>query len=486
MKTWALARYLGNIKAKWILWGVYTLCIAFLATRHEFWNDEYHVWFLARFLSFKELWQAMTMEGHFLLWFLPVRLLAKLGCSFWCLHLLSVLLVSAAAWLLVMKAPFGMLPKALALFSYPLIYWFPVISRCYALIPILLFALACLYRENRHPLLYAVLVGLLAHTHAYMEGAVAALFLLWCHERILVPRRAGLPVRQGIIGAAVILGFVALAFLQVSGSLAYGHSHLDMLHGVFQTWYPLAKAYSPLPEGVEDALKTGQFSFLAIFLLVVTAALVVVVLYSLARIFWKQKTNRKFAWVLVIAVAWQVLMSVAVYQYAEHRSYLPMLLVIFALWCVYTKDIRREALLLLAALFIMTIQTSLIIKDIRGPFCPDTYVYEAVKDHAPLESQLFVITEPGSNPVIEEYKIPSYLANMFSFEYDVKLVEPPIDADYQNYLASILKSGQCREAWCVLIDAAPIPSNPWYSCETVTETAGCRICHITLTDDNFL
>lgn len=481
----ALSGNSGTIKAKWVLWGVYTLCIVFLASRHEFWNDEYHVWFLARFLSFKELWQSMTMEGHFLLWFLPVRLLAKLGCSFWCLHLLSVSLVSAAAWMMVMKAPFSLLGKGLVLFSYPLIYWFPVISRCYALIPIILFALAFLYREDKCPLLYAVLVGLLAHTHAYMEGAVAALFLLWCYERIWIPHKERHSVRQGISGAVIILVFVAFAYIQVSGSLDYGQSHLKF-YGFFQTWYPLAKAYCPIPDGMSDEIKAGQFNIVSVLLLVVSGVMMLSALFLMFRIFWTRKWNRKFAFVLVTSVAWQFLMSLLVYQFGNHRPYLPLLLVFFALWCVYDKSLWRDVLLLLSFFFILTGQCGLMIKDIRGPFCPDMYVYDAVKENAPLHAQLFVITEPGSNEVIDDYKIPAYIANMFCYEYDEMLVEPPLDGDYQDYLADIFKSRQCREAWCVLIDAAPIPSNPWYSCETVTETAGCRICHITLTDDSFL
>ena len=131
----------------------------------------------------------------------------------------------------------------------------------------------------------------------------------------------------------------------------------------------------------------------------------------------------------------------------------------------------------------LTCQCSLMIKDIRGPFCPDMFIYDAVKENAPLHSQLYVITEPGSDQVIEDYKIPSFIAKMFCYEYDEMLVEPPLDGDYQDYLAGIFKSRQCREAWCVLIDDA-LPSNPWYSCDTVTEVAGGHLCHITLTDDS--
>lgn len=480
----ALSKSMHSCWAKWILWGVFTLVIVFLASRHEFWNDEYHVWFMARFLSFRELWEAMTVEGHFLLWFLPVRLLAKLGCSFWCLHLLSISLVSAGAWLLIMKGPFNIPADALILFSYPLIYWFPVISRCYALIPILLFALAYLYREDKHPILYTVLVGLLAHTHAYMEGAVAALFLLWCYERIWIPLKAKRPVRQGIIGAVIILVFVALAYIQVTGSLDYGRSHLKFFFGFFQTWYQLAKAYCPIPDGMSDDIKAGQFSVLSVSLLIMTAVLMLVALFLLFRIFWKQKGNRKFAFVLVVSVAWQFVMSLFVYQFGNHRTYLPLLLVYFALWCVYSKDLCRDTLLLLITFFILTCQCGLMIKDIRGPFCPDMFIYDAVKEKAPLHSQLYVITEPGSNQVIEDYIIPPFIANMFCYEYDEMLVEPPLDGDYQDYLASIFKSRRCREAWCVLINDAALPSNPWYSCETVTEVAGCHLCHITLTDDS--
>ena len=474
----------GNPQAKWILWGVYTLCIVLLASRHEFWYDEYHVWFLARFLSFKELFRTMTSEGHFLLWFLPVRVLSRLGCSFWCLHLLSVSLASAAAWLLIMKGPFDLLSQGLIIFSYPLVYWFPVISRCYALIPIILFAIAYLYSlQGRHIILYAFFVGLLAHTHAYMEGLVAALFLLFCYEQIMVPHRQGRPVYQGIIGAVVIVLLVFLAFLQVYGSLAYGQSNLSDRHGVLQTVIPVVKAYSLIPVQVKEALKAGHINVLALGLLAVTVILWAVTLFLVIKVFIKQKAGRKFAVVLSVSVLWQVLLSITVFQFAEHRVYLPMLLIVYTLWCIYGEIIRRESLFILASLFLLTVQCDLMIQDIRKPFCPDTAVYASVKRTVPPGSRLFVVTAPGCPEIIKEYEIPLLMKTMFDYEYDASFVHPLAGEDYQRAVADELGQEQSREVWCVLVGDADIPSHPWYVSEVLDEVAGYRLCRLTAVSD---
>lgn len=51
---------------RWLMWGLFTAVTVFLASRHELWYDEYHVYYMCQDMSLPELWRAMTEEGHIL------------------------------------------------------------------------------------------------------------------------------------------------------------------------------------------------------------------------------------------------------------------------------------------------------------------------------------------------------------------------------------------------------------------------------------
>lgn len=173
---------------------------------HEPWRDELQAWNIARDLDISGIIYQMRYEGHFALWSIILHPFAANGAPLFTLGLISWILVLVAAGFFVFRSPFAFYAKAAFLLSFPMIYYFPVVSRCYALIPILLFGIASLYGSlPRHRLLYCFLVGLLAHSHVYMEGMVAVLFLVYCYDCVLKPwrgsslRERGLADRKSVV-----------------------------------------------------------------------------------------------------------------------------------------------------------------------------------------------------------------------------------------------------------------------------------------------
>ena len=402
---------------RWLLWGIFTAVIIFLASRHEPWYDKYHVWFMCRDMSLPELWRAMTEEGHFLFWHLLIYPFVQLGCSYWCLQCVSVTLVSAAAWLLVMRAPFEAPLLCLILFSYPMVYEFPVIARCYALIPPILFALASLYGQlDRHRWLYCFLVGLLAHTQVFMEGLVAALFLLYLYEQVYLPWKAGKPVRAQILPTVLIVAMVLLAFVQVTGSLDYAQANIeDERRGLTKTFRQLGGGYSLLfSESMRNLLLDGEWRPV-LLLLIASVVLLSGAGVLLYRIFWKRRENRKFALVLLAAVGWQLLFSIKIYYFANQRVYLPMLIVFFCLWCVYRKELRKEAAALLLILFLLTARDTPFF-DISHPYSTDLEVYEEVMERV----------EPGATLYIRKETPPMYIS-LLEKTFDVHYLAPASD-----------------------------------------------------------
>jgi hypothetical protein len=372
----------------WLIWGIFTILIIIIASQHEPWYDEYHVWAMCKHKKITWLWSSMMGEGHFILWHLLIYPFVKLGCSFWCLQFVGVSLTSAAVWVLLMKAPFDIISKSLVTFCYPIMYLFPVISRCYALIPLLLFTTAWLYTiQQKHLYLYCFFVGLIAHTHAYMEGLVGALFFLFCYEQIYIPYKKNENTIKAIKAASITIGVVLLAYLQVSESLQYAKDNLieknNNLKEIFESiflfttsnnlfiipgnWHQLFPNY----------LTSSHFFQLILF------ALWIVVLINFIAIFIRYEKNRKFILPYLAAIVWQVYFALTIYGFGHQRIFLPPLILIFFLWISYHFKLRKAVLITIVCLFFLTAGHKNIIKDIEDYYCEETVLQEYVEKNIP-------------------------------------------------------------------------------------------------------
>lgn len=313
---------------KWLLLAGYLICAILLALIHEPWLDELHAWVMARDMSFSELWSAMKVEGHFCLWFWILMPFAKAGLGVYWLQIISIAFMVVAAWLLVFKTDFSIIAKVAILLSFPMVYHFPVISRCYALVPPILFGMALCYRNlDKNKWLFALLVGLLAHTHVYMEGMVLAMFLVYIYEMILpkYKEKRMKPVDFGPL--VVIFFFVLLAFAQVARnpfSPVYYNLGVSQVvwdtKGLSPTISYLFKGYSILPYGMfEGGLKEiVAYSFAFIPMLVLT---------------WKMITNLTSTgrFVLILSIGWQILISILIFTFGHQRVYLPFFIILTVL-----------------------------------------------------------------------------------------------------------------------------------------------------------
>ena len=313
---------------KWLLLTGYLVCVILLALIHEPWLDELHAWVMARDMSLTELWSAMKVEGHFCLWFWILMPFAKAGLGVYWLQIISIAFMVVAAWLLVFKTDFSLIAKAAILLSFPMVYHFSVISRCYALIPPIIFGIALCYKNlDKNKWLFALLVGLLAHTHVYMEGMVLAMFLVYIYEMILpkYKEKRMKPVDFGPL--VVIFFFVLLAFAQVARnpfSPVYYNLGVSQVvwdtKGLSPTISYLFKGYSILPYGMfEGGLKEiVAYSFAFIPMLVLT---------------WKMITNLTSTgcFVLILSIGWQILISILIFTFGHQRIYLPFFIILTVL-----------------------------------------------------------------------------------------------------------------------------------------------------------
>lgn len=303
---------------------------------HEPWRDELQAWIISRDLDIPGIIYQMRYEGHFALWSILLHPFASGGAPLLWLGLISWALILIAAALFVFRSPFAFYAKAAFLLSFPMIYYFPVVSRCYALVPPLLFGMAALYGSlPRHRLLYCFLLGLLAHTHVYMEGMVAMLFLVYCYDYIVKPWRI-LSVRErwhSVGGALITVGMVVLAFLQV-------HPSLEVRRDLEKFTYSLGQTL----ETMEGTIVPPD---MALWLQIVQYVLLALLIgWFFSRCI--RGHNLRIPLIVIGAVAWQIFFSIEIYPMMFQRAYLFLFILVFAMWIMW----RQRPLLSVAVTFL--------------------------------------------------------------------------------------------------------------------------------------
>jgi len=167
------------IKHKFLIISFLYLGISFaLVLFHEPWLDEAQQWLIVRDLNLVGIIKQLKYEGHFLLWYLLLFPIVKLGLPFIAQNILSWIISGIGGILFLKKAPIKFWKKALFLFTPVMIYYFPVISRCYCLIPLSVCLIYLTYNGRaEHPLRYLLSLVFLANIHTLLLVPACLLFL---------------------------------------------------------------------------------------------------------------------------------------------------------------------------------------------------------------------------------------------------------------------------------------------------------------------
>ncbi len=353
-------------RSGWALLGGYALVTLVLVCFHEPWRDELQAWLIARHLSTVEIWHEMRYEGHFAWWFLMLRVAAVAGCPVWTMDLLSWALCLAAAWLLVARSPFRRWEQAVILLSAGMLYWYPAVARCYALIPPLLFALAAAWPERRlHPWRIGLLTALLTQTHAYMEGVAAMIFLEAAIGWFRLPPGA---LRRHAAGA---LGLMALG--AVIGGLQVCPAFACSPEASF-TPLPDAAAWYGQLRNVAGAFATG-FGGRTLWGCAAPVAARLCWLLPFAALILLAAVSRRAAWIVAGGWLWQFAFAFFLYGYLPQRAALVGLMLVFGAWIALEgpmsgqnrRRLRRGAL---AAALLLTVPGGIAAAaaDLRHPY----------------------------------------------------------------------------------------------------------------------
>lgn len=120
-----------------------------------------------------------------MLWYLILMPFAKLGFPYITTNIISWIITSISVLLILKKAPFKFYKRVLLIFSFPFLYLFPIVSRCYCLIPLAIVLMCIFYKDRKQkPFRYLISVIILANTHIIMLGMSGIVFLDYILEFI--------------------------------------------------------------------------------------------------------------------------------------------------------------------------------------------------------------------------------------------------------------------------------------------------------------
>ena len=392
-----------QVQRKWIwgLFALYFLAVLVLLVYHEPWEDELQVWCVARDLSLPEIIYQMRYEGHFALWYLLVKPFTACG-SVILQNYVSCLLVSASVALFLSSRQFRWDFKIALLLSCPILYWFPVVARCYALIPLALCLLAAVYPVRfKRPFVYALALILLVHTHAYMEGFAGILGFTFAWELLRRSRRIGGRQLWTAVGLFLLLGFgVAAAFLQVAPALdvssfapeTAGSNWTDLSSVPARIWDALMK----LPVGFAESSSKylGKYPVIVLFYICLVAAVVQLFL-----------TRRQAGVFFLAGFLWQILFAALLYPMGLHRVYLPLLMLVFCFALPMRKKAVRDlnphmkklltGMIPVTILALMTLPDTLhfAVSDLEKPFSNQWLAARLIESELPENAKIVVFPD---------------------------------------------------------------------------------------------
>lgn len=305
----------------------YIFIVAFTAFHHEMWRDEARVWYLLKNPDLFSLCKSIIMDGHPFLWYLVLYPLYLLKFNICSMQFVSAFACITAAAIILFRSPFNNFVKILILFSAGMVYYIPVVSRSYCLIPLLIFLLAYFYPERiQKPYRYLALLILLSQTHSLMWGfciMASGIFLFELFQDYLQTKnRSKILIVLGILIPYFTINFFIYMYVikhnnwvgDISGILfKISNSHLIIFDGIMQI---LSQ------EGLPYSLRYLTFSF---FLLILFILLL---------------QNKKLFLILLASLLHILYMSVNIWcdGIIYQKFFVLIFILIFCYWVCYNSD----------------------------------------------------------------------------------------------------------------------------------------------------
>lgn len=317
-----MKEFVKKNKVNLVIMLCYSIITFIILLFHESWRDEAQAWLIARDLNIIDIFVQMKYEGHPVIWYLILAPFAKLGLPYIFVKIVSWLICNIAVWLILKKAPLNLILKILFIFSMPMIYLYPSISRSYCLIPLAI-TIVAIYFGQRHekPIQYILSILFLANTHVIMYGMVGILLLLFYIEELIQNRKTNSKEQKKkvYISLIVIIVGLILTLIPILISMTTNTDvSLTSNTSIFEdTKLKMENAY--------EKIMTGCFGENELILKIVAIALIILLCYEIRYHF-------KNALIIICTEGLQFLIYTYVYMGSEQRVSTLILLMMFIFW----------------------------------------------------------------------------------------------------------------------------------------------------------
>ncbi len=326
-----MKEFIKKNKVNLVVMLCYSIITFIILLFHESWRDEAQAWLIARDLNIIDIFRQMKYEGHPVIWYLILVPFAKLGLPYVTVKIVSWLISNIAVWLILKKAPFNLILKILFIFSMPMIYLYPSISRSYCLIPLAI-TIVAIYFGQRHekPIQYILSILFLANTHVIMYGMVGILLLLFYIEELLQNRKTNSKEQKKKVYISlivIIVGLILTLIPIIISMLTNTDVSLTSNTSIFEdTKLKMENAY--------EKIMTGCFGENELILKIVAIALIILLCYEIRYHF-------KNALIIICTEGLQFLIYTYVYMGSEQRVSTLILLMMFIFWVQSNNKINK-------------------------------------------------------------------------------------------------------------------------------------------------
>ena len=362
----------------WVCFALF-LVVTFVSTMtHEPWIDEIYAWDISKY-SISDIFYEMRYEGHFALWSLVLYPFSHIGLPLKTLGLVSWLINALGVGFFLKQSPFAWWAKIALLITLPFLYINPAISRCYVLIPILVFMLADVFQQTQEKELWnkkddgfikaGILLALLANTHVYTEGFAGIVggilfFQTICDWKEL----SAVQKKRRIIAFSIAIFGAVVAFLQIAPSLLYSSVFTDgEKHGL-----------TPFIFITGSGITSPQAKLL------VAAAIIASGVYFL---------KRDIISIIIVLVSILFMVVICAFVYGSgvsNRAVMWFYFVLFGLWITARKKSEFKASSILLVIFCTSLfSPTLMLRDFKGLYSGESRFAYFLKDTINKETPIY-------------------------------------------------------------------------------------------------
>ncbi len=426
---------------------LYAALTLFVVLHHEVWVDEVQVWQIAKSLNLSELFKHLANEGHPSFFYLLVMPFAKFGADIIAMKLICWFSSCFGVFLLLHFSPFRLWCKLSIILSAGFLYYFPVISRGYSLLPFLVFLLAALYQKRKElPVVYGLVLFLLSQVHVIMFVFVSLLTLYFGIETKTenrINKKTVAAFSMMCLGLLLVIVQLCPTIWSNSAISTTINTDIALIKNFFVEFFA-----NTLNDTSKVVIPFVSYILWAFFLVMIG--------------FLYTKSKRMFFLVL-LSIGFQVGIYVTVYPAFVYgtRIFSAFLILIFAYWVVLSgeEDAKGKSSdimnVMLAVLFFLSTYNGILncIKDVKYSYSGSAPMAEFIKTNIDSKNSVIFYQQPNVMVpfffLLENYELlyAPYKENLKFVVWDERLNRLMPPENWKNFLDKYSRENEDKEIY---------------------------------------